>query len=154
MFFFKAVHEAELITVLLPDKVLLIARCNSGKMLGLPLGHRCNYNSLWAPFVTGIVQLIDCLVALLACIPLLIFLPNQDLHAKIATDSRDIIRFVFHYLHGLNTVTTVSSYCSRAILFFILLFTTDIQDFHHPHPYHQNYHPHPAQLLLKPPTRI
>ena len=44
---------------------------------------------MWASFVTVIVQLmyysmLCCVVALLACIPL-VFLPHQDLHAKIAT---------------------------------------------------------------------
>ena len=38
MFFEKPVNEAEL-TVLLLDKDPLIARCSSGKVLGLLLGH-------------------------------------------------------------------------------------------------------------------
>ena len=47
-----AVNEAEL-TVSLPEKALLIARCSRGKMLGqLYVGP----NSLWALFVTVIVQ--------------------------------------------------------------------------------------------------
>ena len=61
--FFKAVNEAEL-TVSLLDKALLIARCSSGKdsfhgaekfssAVGTAL---CRPKSLWAPFVTVIVQ--------------------------------------------------------------------------------------------------
>ena len=62
MFFLKAVNEAEL-TVSLPDKAPLIARCSSGKMLGLLLReHYVGPNSLWAQFVTVIVQLMYCLV--------------------------------------------------------------------------------------------
>ena len=57
MFFKKAVNEAEG-TVSLPDKAPLIARCSSGKVLGQLLGqHYVGPNSLWAPFVTVIVQL-------------------------------------------------------------------------------------------------
>jgi hypothetical protein len=59
MFFLKAVNEAEW-TVSLPDKAPLIARCSSGKVLGLLLGQL--YVGLWASFVTVIVQLIYCLV--------------------------------------------------------------------------------------------
>uniref|UniRef100_A0A4W5N495 Ubiquinol-cytochrome C reductase hinge domain-containing protein n=1 Tax=Hucho hucho TaxID=62062 RepID=A0A4W5N495_9TELE len=47
MFFFKSVNEAEL-TVSLPDKALLMARCNSGKVLG--------------QLYVGQVQLMYCLV--------------------------------------------------------------------------------------------
>ena len=68
MFLLKVVNEPEL-TVLLPDKASLIARCSSGKdsfhgaekkaLLGqLYVGP----NSLWATFVTVIVQLMYCLV--------------------------------------------------------------------------------------------
>jgi hypothetical protein len=66
MFFKKELHEAEL-TVSLPDKAVLIARCSSGNdslhgaekkaLLG-----QINVGSLWAPFVTVIVQLMYCLV--------------------------------------------------------------------------------------------
>ena len=66
---------------LLPDKALLIARCSGGKYSlhsgenkALLLGklYVCP-NSLWAPFVTVLVQLMYCLglgcvLALLACI--------------------------------------------------------------------------------------
>ena len=90
MFFKKAVNEAEW-TVLLPDKALLIARCSSGKDLlhgaekkAMLLGQLyVGPNSLWAPFVTVIVQWMYCLVlccgvALLACIPLyLCFAPPR-----------------------------------------------------------------------------
>jgi hypothetical protein len=45
---------------------------------------------MWALFVTVIMKLMYCLVlgcvvALLACIPLLIVLPHQDVHAEIVT---------------------------------------------------------------------
>ena len=62
MFFYKAVNEAEL-TVSLPDKAPLIARCSSDKLLGLLLGQLyVGTNSLWAPFVTFIVQFVYCVV--------------------------------------------------------------------------------------------
>jgi hypothetical protein len=60
---------------MLTDKAPLIARYSSGKMLGLLLGQLYEGpNSLWAPLVTIIVQLMYCLmvycvVALQACIP-------------------------------------------------------------------------------------
>ena len=58
MFFLKPINEAEL-TVWLPDKALLIARCSNGKVLGqLYVGP----NSLWATFVTVIVKLMYCFV--------------------------------------------------------------------------------------------
>ena len=67
--FVKAVKEGEL-TVSLTDKASLIARCSSGKisLLGaekkaLLLGQLyVGPNSLWAPFVVVIVQLLYCLV--------------------------------------------------------------------------------------------
>ena len=62
MFFKKAVNEAEL-TDSLPEKAPLIARCSSGKVLGLLLGQLyVGPNSLWAPFVIVVVQLMYCLV--------------------------------------------------------------------------------------------
>ena len=80
MCFFKAVKEAEL-TVSLPDEASLIARCSGGKdslhgveKKALMLGQLyVGPNSLWALFVTVIVQFMYCLVlccvmALLACI--------------------------------------------------------------------------------------
>ena len=85
MFFLKSVNEAEL-TVSLPDESPLIARCSSGKMLGLLLGQLyVGHNNLWARFVTVIVQFMYCLalccvVALLACTPLVflfVFLPTK-----------------------------------------------------------------------------
>jgi hypothetical protein len=58
-------------------------------MLGLLLGQLyVGPNSLWAPIVTVIVQLMYCLVlrcvvALLEFISLIVyFLPHQDVHAK------------------------------------------------------------------------
>ena len=70
MFFKKAVNEAEL-TVSLPDKALLIARCSSGgkdslhgaekKALLLGQLYVCP-NSLWEPFITILVQFMHCLV--------------------------------------------------------------------------------------------
>ena len=78
-------------TVSLPDKALLIPGCSSGKMLGLLLGQLyVGPNSLWASFVTAIVQLMYCLVlccvvALLACITHF-FLPHQDLDTEITTE--------------------------------------------------------------------
>ena len=96
MFFKKAVNEAEL-TVSLPDKALFIARCkdslHGAEKKALLLGQIyvvCGH-SLWAPFVTVIVQIMYCLVvccvvALLACIKTFGgSLPHQNLHAKIAT---------------------------------------------------------------------
>ena len=78
LFFLKAVNEAEW-TISLPDKAPLIARCSGGKdslhgaeKKTLLLGQfYVGPSSLWAPFVTIIVQLMYCLVlcmALLACI--------------------------------------------------------------------------------------
>jgi hypothetical protein len=63
------VNEAEL-TIYLPDKAPLIARCSNGKdshhgaeKKALRLGQLyVDPNSLWAPFVTVIVQLLYCLV--------------------------------------------------------------------------------------------
>ena len=57
MFFLNAVNEPEL-TVSLPDKAPLIPRCSSGKMF-VPLFGQLYVgpNSLWALFVTVIVQL-------------------------------------------------------------------------------------------------
>ena len=62
---------------------------SSGKVLGLLLGKLyVGPNSLWAPFVTVIVQLMYCLV-LCCCFagmhPAFFCLPHQDLHTKIAT---------------------------------------------------------------------
>jgi hypothetical protein len=82
---------------LLPDKALLIAKCSSGK--DSPLGVEkkslllgqlyVGPNSLWAPFVTVIVQFMCCSV--LCCgfagmhLKNVFFLrlPHQDLHVKI-----------------------------------------------------------------------
>jgi hypothetical protein len=69
MFFKKAVNKAEL-TVLLPDKSLLIARCSGSKVSlhhtekkALLLGQLyVGPNSLWTPFDNVIVQLMYCLV--------------------------------------------------------------------------------------------
>ena len=64
-----------------------MARCSSGKMLGLLLGQLyVGHNSLWAPFVTVIVQLMYCLV-LCSVVALLASIPHvQNVHAKIATE--------------------------------------------------------------------
>jgi hypothetical protein len=62
MFFLKEVNEAEL-TVSLPNKAPLIARSSSGKVWGLLLGQLyVGPNSLRAPFITVLVQLMYCLV--------------------------------------------------------------------------------------------
>ena len=71
---------------LLPDRALLTARFSIGMVLGqIYVGP----NSLWAPFVTVIVHLMYCLVLCSgfagSALHMIIFLPHQELHAKITT---------------------------------------------------------------------